>query len=958
MPVSKPKAKAAASVPAEKPVDQRGKEYNAERLTGNRIQKGIDGAGRPRYLYEVKWAGCDPKTQQPWKNTFEPPTCLIGWEEQMKRVDEAIQAKINEPQLNPAKKAQEEREAKARAKAQELEKKKERLQRLQQRRLARGGINDEDQVMEEEEEEAEEGEEELSLEQLGNELERLTQLGLLVQQTFGQEGGPSREQLEKLFTAFGADATAVAAAAQMAAQQPAAERPAVHAREGRSRVWIAFDRVTNRCTLKVNGHTCGAPPKSGSGTSGYIRHLEECHMPEWLEIKRTGCKPIEKTIEDAMAAKTDQTKPALPEKDAKELDRLVAFWIAKNGRPQVIVDDTELENLLARILDLCKARYRYELPSEPTVHRELMLLGAEGKSRARNFCVGLLKSGVKISITGDLWSSNGMGLFGMYAHGISNRGILDDNGNEVYKWEVEKMLIGLVACEDERHTSENIQKWTKEALEGIGLKPDSLLESGAGSSTAPLDMCKLTLSSADFMQLGVDKDATDANVFVFKKVSDNGSNIKSAWTEDGYHKWAPCVCHTLELCTLPITHTMKKMKDKDQLADPIRGSVQESFTKARGIVGYLHHSTIAESDFHACQQRVGLEQTKIDQDVRTRWRTSHSMAEQLVYNKEAVLEMDKNPAYKNPGETWGKNKLSFTNWDHLEEGAAVLYEASLQSQFLEGDLYPTISWVIPGMFRLMAYSAPSHNVYFANRDEDEYNDNTLNPVVVPHNELDVKIQEARTNFHQQLIDRFDSDLPLEIKQFLFIASMLDPRTKKLTFEGDTMMKPALRKQAERWLKMEYDANYKGKVQKPAAVRSSSVEVQSSSSDVGKAHVKRRKVSSASLFAARVPGQVEQHNSQSEVREDGSDSPHEDELAVYLDLPQIENTGDWSGLNWWADNQKRFPNLAQMARQYMGCPASSATVERLFSVVGIAFSDKRKRASSSTLESLAFAQLNL
>ena len=26
------------------------------------------------------------------------------------------------------------------------------------------------------------------------------------------------------------------------------------------------------------------------------------------------------------------------------------------------------------------------------------------------------------------------------------------------------------------------------------------------------------------------------------------------------------------------------------------------------------------------------------------------MAEQLVYNKEAVLEMDKNPAYKDPGE--------------------------------------------------------------------------------------------------------------------------------------------------------------------------------------------------------------------------------------------------------------------------------------------------------------------
>ena len=60
----------------------------------------------------------------------------------------------------------------------------------------------------------------------------------------------------------------------------------------------------------------------------------------------------------------------------------------------------------------------------------------------------------------------------------------------------------------------------------------------------------------------------------------------------------------------------------------------------------------------------------------------------------------------------------------------------------------------------------------------------------------------------------------------------------------------------------------------------------------------------------------------------------------------------------ADNKKRFPNLARMARQYLGCPASSATVERLFSMVGIAFSEKRKRSSASTLESIAFTKVNL
>ena len=80
--------------------------------------------------------------------------------------------------------------------------------------------------------------------------------------------------------------------------------------------------------------------------------------------------------------------------------------------------------------------------------KHLTLLGLEGKTLARDFVVRLLKSGVKPSITGDLWSEGGMGLFGIYAHGITET------------WVIEKALIGLVACASERHTAKNIRKWT------------------------------------------------------------------------------------------------------------------------------------------------------------------------------------------------------------------------------------------------------------------------------------------------------------------------------------------------------------------------------------------------------------------------------------------------------------------------------------------------------------------
>jgi hypothetical protein len=168
-------------------------------------------------------------------------------------------------------------------------------------------------------------------------------------------------------------------------------------------------------------------------------------------------------IKAAFAAKTDESKPALGDKEAAELNRLVALWVSKCGRPQTIVEDGELQTLLARILELCKARLRYELPCRQTVRRELSMLGLEGKALGRDFLLRLIKSGVKPSISGDLWSEGGMGLFGIFAHGVTET------------WVMEKALIGLVACETERHTAENITKWTNEALEAIGLTPEGLL---------------------------------------------------------------------------------------------------------------------------------------------------------------------------------------------------------------------------------------------------------------------------------------------------------------------------------------------------------------------------------------------------------------------------------------------------------------------------------------------------
>ena len=94
----------------------------------------------------------------------------------------------------------------------------------------------------------------------------------------------------------------------------------------------------------------------------------------------------------------------------------------------MICEDAELRTLLARILELCKAQLRYELPCADTVRSELTLLGQEGKALGRDFIVRLIKSGVKPSISGDLWSESGMSLFGIFAHGITETWVIDGEG--------------------------------------------------------------------------------------------------------------------------------------------------------------------------------------------------------------------------------------------------------------------------------------------------------------------------------------------------------------------------------------------------------------------------------------------------------------------------------------------------------------------------------------------------
>jgi len=62
-----------------------------------------------------------------------------------------------------------------------------------------------------------------------------------------------------------------------------------------------------------------------------------------------------------------------------------------------------------------------------------------------------------------------------------------------------------------------------------------------------------------------------------------------------------------------------------------------------------------------------------------------------------------------------------------------------------------------------------------------------------------------------------------------------------------------------------------------------------------------------------------------------------ELLVYFGEKPIPN--DKNPLQWWKENETKFPTLAVVAKSYLAAPATSTPSERLFSAAGTIVSKK-------------------
>jgi len=197
--------------------------------------------------------------------------------------------------------------------------------------------------------------------------------------------------------------------------------------------------------------------------------------------------------------------------------------------------------------------------------------------------------------------------------------------------------------------------------------------------------------------------------------------------------------------------------------------------------------------------------------------------------------------------------------------------------------------------------------------------------------------------HVDLVDRFVTKMPAADLRFFSIATLLDPTMKNWGWPGCRRDKAF----AEQVFLSEFDANWAP----PSAPDAPAADGPLASTAAAPAFMQGLDF----LLPAQAP-------SLPPPLAPGPEMPAAElsEAQKYLETKfAVTFVSGKDILDFWRMHEKEYPYLAKMARQYLGCPASSASVERIFSVTvaGQFFNDLRRKLDDKKLEELMWAAIN-
>jgi hypothetical protein len=364
-------------------------------------------------------------------------------------------------------------------------------------------------------------------------------------------------------------------------------------------------------------------------------------------------------------------------------------------------------------------------------------------------------------------------------------------------------------------------------------------------------------------------------------------------------------------------------------------AIEPTLIKQKGMTTHFHqsHGVDGIGGLHACQKACNLPETRPVQEVEVRWSSGFNSMEWYRSQQRAVQHYDVNHSRK-AGDAYRQHQMDLSDWRINEQSVGVLQPVADWTQLMEGTKgYPTMPLVLPTVYNIIEITKPAAPLIFDFPG-------MATPTQITAGEMIPGVLDARTDFHEDWVDRFVTNLDPVAKRQYAIATLFHPYFKAYDFVGSTAQEKmwALSEMRNEWL-------FTWKPKATAAETATAPEQQPGSS--ASHATKKRKVSLGSVLGAI--------KKEKETTADGGGG--HDELEEYLASPDVTDIDDFDLLKWWKAKESTWPALSKMAKQYLAAPASSAGVERVFSAAGKMHSDLRKSMSDESMKHSLFASFN-
>ena len=368
--------------------------------------------------------------------------------------------------------------------------------------------------------------------------------------------------------------------------------------------------------------------------------------------------------------------------------------------------------------------------------------------------------------------------------------------------------------------------------------------------------------------------------------------------------------------------------------------------KARTVAGHYNHSSQAAAALKACAISMGITKHSVDNDVVTRWWSTHTLCESLF-----VLE---GPLKILQAKTPVACHLSETDWSIIRTATIVLEPFMLVQKFLEGEKYVTNSLVIPLMGSLRTKLTALITKFQAKQDNEEIS-SSMEEKVLPTLKRMLEVFNTKFGDGTRICDYVEGPKrqPKGYYPDQVCATAVDPRTKILQGIPES-------EKPEVWeLLKNRCVEY---MMKDYADQPSSSITDTETAAVGQIAVE------TDIFAD-IFGGSSQHASQSspaletpskgsskEERTKAFEAMVDLEISQYRSVPALPNMTNQirnNPLDWWRLNEYLYPCLGKFARRVLAIPATSAPSERIFSIAGQIVTKRRNRLTGNAVTLLVW-----